>query len=66
MHNGGVIYGYARVSTDGQSVVADVAQRRVIRSAMVFRGVESGAKTTTRRLQRALNQLDGPHRAYVN
>ncbi len=62
MHNGGMIYGYARVSTDGQSVAVHVAQRRVIRPAMVFREVTSGVKTTTRQRHRALSQLNGPHR----
>jgi len=39
-------YGYARVSTDGQSV-----------DAQVFRETASGAKTDRSQLRRALDQL---------
>jgi len=53
-----MIYGYARVSTDGQSVAAQVAQLRAAGAATVFREVASGAKTDRRQLRRALDQLD--------
>lgn len=53
-----MIYGYARVSTDGQSVAAQVAQLRAVGAEKVFREVASGAKTDRRQLRRALDQLD--------
>ena len=40
-----MIYGYARVSTDGQSVAAQVAGLRAAGAGKVFREVASGAKT---------------------
>ncbi len=51
-------FGYARVSTDGQSVTAQVAQLRKAGAAKVFREVASGAKTDRSQLRRALGQLD--------
>src|SRR6202034_303686 len=50
-------YGYARVSTDGQSVDAQVRQLTKAGCAKVFREVASGAKTDRAQLRRALNQL---------
>jgi DNA invertase Pin-like site-specific DNA recombinase len=40
-----MIYGYARVSTDGQSEAAQVRQLRAAGAGKVFREVASGAKT---------------------
>jgi DNA invertase Pin-like site-specific DNA recombinase len=50
-------YGYARVSTDGQS--GDVQVRQLTRAGCkkVLRDVASGAKTDRRQLGRALDQL---------
>ena len=53
-----MIYGYARVSTDGQSVAAQVAALRKHGAGQVFREVASGAKTGRVRLRRLLGQLD--------
>ncbi len=53
-----MIYGYARVSTDGQSVAAQVAQLTAAGAEKVFREVASGAKTDRAQLGRALAQLD--------
>jgi DNA invertase Pin-like site-specific DNA recombinase len=53
-----MIYGYARVSTDGQSVDAQVRQLRAAGARQVFREVASGAKTDRAQLRRALGQLD--------
>ncbi|MGO9232884.1 MAG: recombinase family protein, partial [Methylocella sp.] len=39
-----MIYGYARVSTDGQSVDAQVKQLRAAGAEKVFRETASGAK----------------------
>jgi DNA invertase Pin-like site-specific DNA recombinase len=53
-----MIYGYARVSTDGQSVTAQVAELRKRGAGKVFREVASGAKTDRAALRRVLGQLD--------
>jgi DNA invertase Pin-like site-specific DNA recombinase len=53
-----MIYGYARVSTDGQSVTAQVAELRKNGAGKVFREVASGAKTDRAQLCRLLDQLD--------
>src|SRR6202023_547170 len=53
-----MIYGYARVSTDGQSVTAQVAALRKHGAGKGFREVASGAKTDRAQLRRVLDQLD--------
>jgi DNA invertase Pin-like site-specific DNA recombinase len=53
-----MIYGYARVSTDGQSVDAQVRQLRAAGAGQVLREVASGAKTDRSQLRKALAQLD--------
>jgi DNA invertase Pin-like site-specific DNA recombinase len=53
-----MIFGYARVSTDGQSVGAQVAALRKHGAGKVFREVASGAKTDRAQLRRVLDQLD--------
>ncbi len=50
-------YGYARVSTDGQSVDAQVRALRAAGARQVFRETASGAKTNRSQLRRALEQL---------
>jgi DNA invertase Pin-like site-specific DNA recombinase len=52
-----MIYGYARVSTDGQSVAAQVSQLKAAGCEKVFREIASGAKTDRTQLSRALEQL---------
>jgi DNA invertase Pin-like site-specific DNA recombinase len=52
-------YGYARVSTDGQSVQAQVRQLTKAGCKKVFRETASGAKTDRTQLRKALDQLDG-------
>jgi DNA invertase Pin-like site-specific DNA recombinase len=52
-----MIYGYARVLTDGQSVAAQVAQLKAAGCGKVFREVASGARTDRSQLRRALEQL---------
>jgi Resolvase, N terminal domain len=47
-------YGYARVSTDGQSVAAQVAALNAAGAGKVFREVASGAKTDRSQLRRAI------------
>jgi DNA invertase Pin-like site-specific DNA recombinase len=51
------IYGYARVSTDGQSVDAQVQQLRAPGAEKVFRETASGAKSDRRELARAFKSL---------
>jgi DNA invertase Pin-like site-specific DNA recombinase len=53
-----VIRGYARVSTDGQSVDAQVRQLRAAGAEKVWRETASGAKTDRVQLRRVLDQLD--------
>jgi len=53
-----MIYGYARVSTDGQNVTAQVAELRKHGAGKVFREVASGAKTNRAQLRRVLDELD--------
>ena len=53
-----MIYGYARVSTDGQSVDAQVRQLREAGAEKVFRETASGAKSDRAQLRRALAELD--------
>ena len=50
-------YGYARVSTDGQSVDAQVRQPAKAGCKKVFREVASGAKTDRAQLRRLLDVL---------
>ena len=51
-------YGYARVSSDGQSVDAQVRQLTKAGCKKVFREVASGAKTDRAQLRRLLDALD--------
>ena len=52
-----MIYGYARVSTDGQTVTAQVDVLQAAGADSVFREVASGAKTDRAQLCRLLDQL---------
>jgi DNA invertase Pin-like site-specific DNA recombinase len=52
-----VIYGYARVSSDGQSLDAQVKQLHAAGAEKVFRETASGAKTDRGHLRRSLDQL---------
>src|ERR1700759_4692244 len=51
-------YGYARVSTDGQSVDAQVRQLTKAGCKKVFREVASGAKTDRAQLRRLIETLE--------
>src|SRR6201992_1039251 len=53
-----MIYGYARVSTDGQSVAAQVAALNTAGAGKVFREVASGAKTERAQLRKAIAVLE--------
>jgi DNA invertase Pin-like site-specific DNA recombinase len=58
VHNVGMIYGYARVSTDGQSLAAQVAVLRQAGAEKVFKETASGARIDRARLRRLLKTLD--------
>lgn len=58
VHNRGMNIGYARVSTDGQSVDAQVRQLAEAGCEKVFREVASGAKRDRVQLRRLLNALN--------
>ena len=53
-----VIYGYARGSTQGQSIDAQVKQLRAAGAAKIYRETASGAKTDRIQLRRLLDKLD--------
>jgi hypothetical protein len=53
------MYGYARVSTDGQSVEAQVAALPAAGAINVYREVVSGAKTDRTQLRQAFARLAG-------
>jgi DNA invertase Pin-like site-specific DNA recombinase len=53
-----MIYGYARVSTDGQSVDTQVRKLRAVGARRVFREIGSGARADRPGLRRALAQLE--------
>jgi DNA invertase Pin-like site-specific DNA recombinase len=50
-----MIYGYARISTDGQSVDAQVRELTKARCKKVFREVASGANADRAQLRRLLS-----------
>jgi DNA invertase Pin-like site-specific DNA recombinase len=52
-----MIYGYARVSTDGQSLDAQLKQLRAAGAEKVLRETASGAQTNRAQLARVLAQL---------
>jgi DNA invertase Pin-like site-specific DNA recombinase len=52
-----MIYGYARVSTDGQSVAAQIAALQDAGADKVFREVASGAQTDRAQLRKAVATL---------
>jgi DNA invertase Pin-like site-specific DNA recombinase len=56
--NGAMLYGYARVSTGGQNVAAQVAQLTEAGAKKIFKEVASGAKSNRAQLQKALAVLD--------
>jgi DNA invertase Pin-like site-specific DNA recombinase len=53
-----MIYGYARVSTDGQSLDAQVKQLRAAGAEKVLKETASGAKTDRAQLARVIGQLE--------
>src|ERR1700730_13963992 len=58
VQNSRMIYGYARVSTDGQSVDAQVKQLRGAGAEKILQETASGARADRVQLRRILSQLD--------
>ena len=58
MHNRGMIYGYARVSTDAQDLSNQVAQLKAAGCATIFREKMSGATAERPQLKRQMARLD--------
>lgn len=58
VHNRPMIYGYARVSTDGQSVEAQIDTLMAAGAVKVFRETASGSKADRAQLARVLAVLD--------
>ena len=52
------LLGYARVSTDGQSLTAQVAELKAANCARIFREKVSGARTDRKQLARLVEALD--------
>lgn len=52
------IFGYARVSTDGQSLGAQVAELKAAGAKRVFQEKASGAITDRRQLRRAISEIE--------
>ncbi len=53
-----MIYGYARVSTDGQSIAAQVTALGEAGAVKIYKEVASGVKTDLAQLRRLLNILE--------
>jgi DNA invertase Pin-like site-specific DNA recombinase len=52
------LFGYARVSTEGQSLTAQVAELKAANCARIFREKVSGARTDRKQLARLIEGLD--------
>jgi DNA invertase Pin-like site-specific DNA recombinase len=52
-----MIFGYARVSTDGQSVDSQLRELRAAGAAKVFREIAGGAKTDRAQLRRLIDNV---------
>src|SRR5258705_10370447 len=52
-----VMYGYARVSTDGQSLAAQIAELRTAKCEKVFQEKISGARSDRKQLARLMGSL---------
>lgn len=57
MHNGGMIYGYARVSTDTQDLTNQLAQLKAARCEKIFREKISGATAERPQLKKLIAAL---------
>jgi DNA invertase Pin-like site-specific DNA recombinase len=57
MHNEGMIYGYARVSTDAKDLRNQVAQLKVAKCAIIFREKISGTTADRPQLKKLMAKL---------
>ena len=57
MHNGGMIYGYARVSTDAQDLSNQVTQLKAAGCATIFREKMTGAHAERPQLKKLMSTL---------
>ena len=57
MHNGGMIYGYARVSTDAQDLNNQVTQLKAARCAIIFREKMTGTHAERPQLKKLMGNL---------
>jgi DNA invertase Pin-like site-specific DNA recombinase len=57
MENVMAIYGYARVSTDGQSLAAQIAELKAAKCEKIFQEKISGARSNRRQLMRLMGVL---------
>jgi DNA invertase Pin-like site-specific DNA recombinase len=57
MHDAGMIYGYARVSTDAQDLTSQVAQLKATGCTTIFREKMSGATAERPQLKRLMRKL---------
>src|SRR5262249_61686643 len=58
VENGMMVYGYARVSSEGQSLTAQVAELKAAGCQRVFQEKISGARADRKQLARLLAELD--------
>jgi DNA invertase Pin-like site-specific DNA recombinase len=58
MHNRGMIYGYARVSTDAQDLTSQLAQLRAAGCEKVFREKITGTTADRPQLSKLIKALD--------
>ena len=58
MHNGRMIYGYARVSSTGQDLAPQVAQLLAAGCAKIYQEKASAASAERQKLKRAIGALD--------
>ena len=59
MHNEGMIYGYARVSTDAQDLTNQVAQLKAAGCATIFREKMTGTHAERPQLKKLMAKLGG-------
>src|SRR5258707_4995273 len=57
MESGMAVYGYARVSTDGQSLSAQLAELKAAKCTKIFQEKISGARSDRKQLSRLMSVL---------
>jgi DNA invertase Pin-like site-specific DNA recombinase len=59
------LFGYARASTDGQSLTAQVTELKTAGCTEIFQEKESGAKSDRKQLARLMTRLGEPRRSFL-